>query len=69
MDKTKFEVYGMVRWRGEKLANGIDGVFETDNEKVIMRLRQMGFKEIVDTPVVAPIVPKKQVTKKKGKKK
>lgn len=40
-----FAVNGLVRWKGKKLANGIDGRFETNDEKIIKRLETLGFKE------------------------
>jgi hypothetical protein len=40
-----FAINGMVRWKGQKLANGIDGKFETNSEKVITRLQTLGFEE------------------------
>jgi len=48
-----FAVCGLVKWKGEKLANGIDGKFETTNEKVITRLQTLGFKEYVEKPLVS----------------
>lgn len=76
MDKVKFAVFGLVKWKGQKLANGVDGVFETDDEKTITRLRQMGFSEIQaakiqeDKQTVAKQVANKKPTPtKKGKKK
>lgn len=41
-----FSIYGMVKWKGQKLANGIDGRFETHSEKTINRLKALGFQEI-----------------------
>lgn len=40
-----FAVNGMVRWKKKKLANGIDGKFETNDLRVISRLQALGFKE------------------------
>lgn len=40
-----FAVNGMVKWKGKKLANGIDGKFETNDERVIKRLQTLGFRE------------------------
>lgn len=45
-----FELYGIVRHKGRKIANGIDGRFETTDERVIARLKMLGFKEIKDEP-------------------
>ena len=41
-----FKIFGLVRWKGKKIANGIDGRFETKDEKVINILRNKGFEEI-----------------------
>ena len=46
-----FAVCGMVRWKGQKLANGIDGKFETENPKIITRLQTLGFQEYVEKEV------------------
>lgn len=70
-----FAVNGMVRWKGEKLANGIDGKFETNSERVITRLQTLGFKEystfhnqdVVETVVEKEIVQEKIATQEKFK--
>ncbi len=41
-----FKLFGLVKWRGKKIANGIDGRFETNDERVINILKQKGFEEI-----------------------
>jgi hypothetical protein len=41
-----FELYGIVKSKGKKIAVGDNGVFSTGNEKIISKLRQLGFKEI-----------------------
>lgn len=51
-----FRLFGIVKHKGIKIANGIDGKFETNNEKTILLLKRKGFEEIK---------PKKKVTKSK----
>jgi hypothetical protein len=46
-----FSVYGRVNWKGKMLANGIDGEFETNDERVITRLRTLGFKTVEETKI------------------
>ncbi len=57
-----FKVNGLVRWKGKKIANGIDGRFETKEERVINILQMKGFKEIEPQKLMKP-------AKKKGRKK
>ena len=45
-----FDIYGLVKHKGRKIANGIDGRFETDNETTIALLTQKGFTAIQDAP-------------------
>lgn len=45
-----FALYGLVRHKGKKIANGINGRFETDSPRIIALLKQKGFKEIVKQP-------------------
>ena len=49
-----FAVNGMVRWKKKKLANGIDGRFETYDERIITRLQTLGFKEYIERPIEQP---------------
>jgi hypothetical protein len=52
---TTFEVYGIVKSKGKKIAVGDNGVFSTDNEKTIKILDELGFKRINE--------PMKEITK------
>lgn len=45
-----FKVCGLVKWKGRKIANGVDGRFETNDPRIIERLKILGFKEIAKTP-------------------
>jgi len=49
-----FNVCGLVKRNGKVIANGIDGRFETKDERVISILQNMGFSEVA--PVVVPEV-------------
>lgn len=46
-----FAGQGLVRWKGKKIANFMDGLFETNDMRVIQRLTELGFKS-VDAPKV-----------------
>jgi hypothetical protein len=65
-----FKIFGLVRYHGKKIANGIDGRFETKDERIINILKMKGFEEIETTesvkkPVEVQSIPKegKRVTK------
>lgn len=45
-----FNVVGIVNWKGKRLANGIDGKYETNDPWKIERLKILGFKEYVEKP-------------------
>ena len=68
-----FKGVGLVRWRGKKIANFIDGHCEVTNPAHIRHLQMIGFQEAVPTeeqPVVVVTEPAKvwvQKNKKKAK--
>jgi hypothetical protein len=41
-----FELFGIVKSKGKTIAVGDSGLFSTDNNKVISKLDQLGFKRI-----------------------
>ena len=47
----KFEVFGIVKSGGKVIAIGDNGVFETDSEKIIYKLDNLGFKRLDSIPV------------------
>lgn len=55
-----FDLCGIVKWKGKKIANGINGRFETNDERVIERLKMLGFSEIKENPVLKEDKPKKR---------
>jgi hypothetical protein len=57
----KFNVFGIVKHKGRKIANGVDGVYETNDANIIELLKQKGFTEITGEMKKPPV--------KKGKKK
>jgi hypothetical protein len=65
-----FRVFGLVKWKGKKIANGVDGKFETKDERVINILRMKGFKEIEEDQTKPKIIinaKEKRVPKKHKK--
>ena len=46
---AQFKLVGIVKWKGKKIANGIDGTFETINECIVAILRMKGFEEIKES--------------------
>ena len=69
---TTFEVWGIVKSKGKKIAVGDNGVFSTDNEKTIKTLDELGFKrinepmkEIKEEEKIASIDPKETKSLKK----
>lgn len=54
---SKFLGYGIV-WDAKKdapLIEAKDGIFDTENTKIIKTLIDLGYTEIQDNPVVPPI--------------
>ncbi len=69
-----YELYGIVRSKGKKIAVGDNGIFATNNEKIIKKLDELGFKRIIKTDlsktqeennIEKPKHPEKKNTKKK----
>ena len=42
----RFEVFGIVKSNGKKIAVGDNGIFETNDEKIIFKLDNLGFKRL-----------------------
>ena len=64
-----FSGVGLVRSRGKKLANFVDGKFETKDEKTILKLKMLGFTEFVEGVVKPESVNVKTAKKPTAKKK
>lgn len=48
-----FELYGIVKSKGKTIAIGDGGKFSTEDEKIIYKLDNLGFKRIVEnTPTI-----------------
>lgn len=59
---------GLVRSRGQKIANFVDGKFETNNEKVILKLKMLGFQVEGEEPKQDNTTPPKAAKKPAARK-
>jgi hypothetical protein len=66
---TTFEVYGIVKSKGKRIAVGDNGLFSTDDERIINKLDQLGFKRIPKSvnEGVKPSESKVELPKRKGR--
>lgn len=65
-----FELYGIVKSKGKTIAIGYDGKFSTEDERIINKLDELGFKRI--EPECEPTLEQSKKpgsSVKKGKKK